>query len=260
MSTPPAMPASIWPSAILFATTIAASRLVPQARCTSRPGVSGDSPESSSDSRARFHWLECFITAPATTSPRRTPFSAVLVDHRLQRRGEHFLVADARVGAVCAREGYARAADDCDAPGLRSDQHVGSPMGAGLPASARMPASPRARHGAHPRWSREPHERTRQLSATPSRVIRARSCGLAGPLLVNNLVIAGMMLANTVFAGPPRPRAARRRRGRRQLLPDVLAVRARRADVHLADRRARLRRAAATRRSAGASARASGSR
>jgi hypothetical protein len=50
----------------------------PQARCTSRPGVSGESPESSSASRARFHWLECFITAPATTSPRRTPFSAYL--------------------------------------------------------------------------------------------------------------------------------------------------------------------------------------
>ncbi len=69
------MPASIWPSATLFAITIAASMLVPQARCTSRPGVSGESPESSSDSRARFHWLECFITAPATTSPRRTPFN-----------------------------------------------------------------------------------------------------------------------------------------------------------------------------------------
>ena len=78
VSTPPAMPASIWPSAILFAITIAASRLVPQARCTSRPGVSGERPESSSDSRARFHWLECFITAPATTSPRRTPFSPYL--------------------------------------------------------------------------------------------------------------------------------------------------------------------------------------
>ena len=75
VSTPPAMPASICPSAILFATAIAASMLVPQARCTSRPGVSGERPESRSDSRARFHWLECFITAPATTSPRRWPRS-----------------------------------------------------------------------------------------------------------------------------------------------------------------------------------------
>ena len=57
---------------------IAASMLVPQARCTSSPGVSGDSPESSSASRVRFHWLECFITAPAMTSPRRRPFSSYL--------------------------------------------------------------------------------------------------------------------------------------------------------------------------------------
>ena len=78
VSTPPAMPASIWPSAILFAMAMAASRLVPHARWTSSPGVSGASPESSSASRARFHWLECFRTAPATTSPSRCPLSANL--------------------------------------------------------------------------------------------------------------------------------------------------------------------------------------
>jgi len=41
-----------------------------------------------------------------------------LFHHRLQRGGEHFLVADARVSALRPCKGYAGAADDCDAPGL----------------------------------------------------------------------------------------------------------------------------------------------
>ena len=43
---------------------------------------------------------------------------AVLGDQRLQHRGVHVLVADARVGAVTAREGNAHAADDGDATNL----------------------------------------------------------------------------------------------------------------------------------------------
>ena len=48
---------SIWPSAILFAIMMAASRLVPHARCRSTPGVLIDRPESITDSRARFQSL-----------------------------------------------------------------------------------------------------------------------------------------------------------------------------------------------------------
>src|SRR6185437_11766010 len=54
VSTPPARPQSICPSAILLAVTIAASRLVPQARCRSSPGVCGSRPEDSTHSRVRL--------------------------------------------------------------------------------------------------------------------------------------------------------------------------------------------------------------
>ena len=50
---PPAMPDSIWPSAILLATWIAAWRPVPQACWMSVAGVSGDSLEPSTDSRTQ---------------------------------------------------------------------------------------------------------------------------------------------------------------------------------------------------------------
>ncbi len=54
VSEPPAMPASICPQAILLATTMAASRPVPQARASVRPGVVGARPEDNVASRARF--------------------------------------------------------------------------------------------------------------------------------------------------------------------------------------------------------------
>ena len=75
VSEPPATPTSIWPSAILFATWIAAWRPVPQACWMSVAGVSGDSFEPSTDSRARLKSRECLSTAPATTSPSRSPSS-----------------------------------------------------------------------------------------------------------------------------------------------------------------------------------------
>ena len=52
VSVPPAMPTSIWPRAILLATWMAACRPVPQACWMSVAGVSGDSFEPSTDSRA----------------------------------------------------------------------------------------------------------------------------------------------------------------------------------------------------------------
>src|SRR3954471_20496399 len=73
VSTPPAMPDSIWPRAILFATRIAASRPVPQACWTSYAGVVADSFEPKTLSRVRLKSRECLRTAPATTSPSCLP-------------------------------------------------------------------------------------------------------------------------------------------------------------------------------------------
>ncbi len=50
---------------------------------------------------------------------------AEALDHGMQRRGQQFLVALARVGAVGAREGNAAAADDGDTPGCCKGQHDG---------------------------------------------------------------------------------------------------------------------------------------
>ena len=55
--------------------TIAAERLVPQARWISNAGVSGASPDDNVDSRARLKSRECLITAPSATSPKRWPAS-----------------------------------------------------------------------------------------------------------------------------------------------------------------------------------------
>src|SRR4051794_8101997 len=73
VSTPPAMPDSICPRAILLATRIAASKPVPQACWTSYAGVVAESLEPSTDSRVRLKSRECLRTAPATTSPSRAP-------------------------------------------------------------------------------------------------------------------------------------------------------------------------------------------
>ena len=75
VSVPPARPTSIWPRAILLATWIAACRPVPQACWMSVAGVSGESFEPSTASRARLKSRECLSTAPATTSPSRSPSS-----------------------------------------------------------------------------------------------------------------------------------------------------------------------------------------
>ena len=76
--------------------TIAVSRLVPQARCRSNAGVSGARPLSSTHSRVRLKSCECLSTAPAPTSPRRSPRRLVAIDQRLQRRREHVLIARLR--------------------------------------------------------------------------------------------------------------------------------------------------------------------
>ena len=92
---------------------------MPQARCASSPGVSGARPGSSSASRVRFHWLERVLHDRAGDDVAEPLIlQRELVHDRLQGGGEHFLVADARVDALQPVQGYAGAADDCDAPGL----------------------------------------------------------------------------------------------------------------------------------------------
>src|SRR5262249_42009812 len=51
------------------------------------------------------------------------PGKAILLDDTAQYFGEHFLVANLRVGTVAAREGDADATDNGDSPWARSDQH-----------------------------------------------------------------------------------------------------------------------------------------
>ncbi len=72
-STPPAMPASIWPMAILLPTRIAVSNEVAQACCTSYAGVCGARPLDRAASRVRLKSRVCLSTAPAATSPSRSP-------------------------------------------------------------------------------------------------------------------------------------------------------------------------------------------
>src|SRR5438445_6922423 len=67
------MPASICPAAILLAMMIALSSEVPQARAVVIAGVSGERPEDSTASRARFQSAARRITAPNATSPSSTP-------------------------------------------------------------------------------------------------------------------------------------------------------------------------------------------
>ena len=73
VSVPPAIAHSICPKAILLPARIAASNPVPHACWTSYAGVLGDNFELRVASRARLKSLACFITAPAATSPRRSP-------------------------------------------------------------------------------------------------------------------------------------------------------------------------------------------
>jgi hypothetical protein len=123
LSTPAAMPASIWPSAILLATRIAASRLVPQVEARRlrieprRQYAFARQVEVAGmlDDRAGDHVAEALALKPETS------------DEAPQCRREQVLVAVARVGAVGAGKGNARAAEDRDASDLGSDKHGRSP-------------------------------------------------------------------------------------------------------------------------------------
>src|SRR5699024_2399008 len=74
VSTPPATPDSIRPSAIASATCTAEARPVPQACCRSNAGVEASRTEPITVSRVRLKSRECLSTAPATTMPRASPW------------------------------------------------------------------------------------------------------------------------------------------------------------------------------------------
>ncbi len=78
LSAPTAMALSISPTAILAPRFSAACRLEPQAICMVVPGVRGDSPASSSASRAMLKSREWLITAPPITSSIFSPLSPYL--------------------------------------------------------------------------------------------------------------------------------------------------------------------------------------
>ncbi len=118
VSVPPAIPTSIWPSAILLATWIAAWSPVAQACWMSAAGVSAESFEPSTDSRVRLKSRACLRTAPATTSPRTLALESEPGDQAVDRGGQHLLVGGVGVGAVGARERDSVAADDGDPSSL----------------------------------------------------------------------------------------------------------------------------------------------
>jgi hypothetical protein len=117
------MAQSIWPSAILLPSRIAASRLVPQARCRSRPGCFRG--ESGAEHRlARQIPLARVLHDRARGDiVQALALQPEALDHAAQCGGQHLLIADLRVSAVAARKRNAHAADDRDAPWTGSDQH-----------------------------------------------------------------------------------------------------------------------------------------
>ena len=123
VSTPPARPASIWPSAILLAMRMAASRPVPQARCTSSAGrlrVEARRQHALADEVVVLRMLDdCAGDGVA----QALALQLVAVDDAAERGREHFLVADAGVCAVSARERNPDAADDGDASYGGSNEH-----------------------------------------------------------------------------------------------------------------------------------------
>ena len=114
VSNPPAMPESIWPSAIFMATEIAASSPVPQARCMSMPGVCRIEAGRQHALAHQVEVLGVLEHGAAGDIAQALAREAVFGDQRLQYRGVHVLVADARIGAVAARERNAHAADHGD--------------------------------------------------------------------------------------------------------------------------------------------------
>ena len=121
VSTPPAMPASIWPSAILCRS---GSRL--RGWCRRRAACPARGlrirPDDSTLSRTRLKSLECFRPRRRPRRPGARP-AAVAIDDAAQRGRQHVLIASARVGAMSAGERNANATDNSDVLDPRSNQH-----------------------------------------------------------------------------------------------------------------------------------------
>ena len=128
VSTPAAMALSIWPAAIFRPSRIAVSRLVPQARCRSKAGVCASSVVPSTDFARQVEVARVLQHRAGADVAEALAGEPVLVRQRLQRRRQHLLVAAFRVGAHRARERDAGAADDGDATGGVSDEHVSVPV------------------------------------------------------------------------------------------------------------------------------------
>ena len=121
---PPATPESIWPTAILLATRIVASRPVPQACCTSNAGVRADRLDPRTASRVRLKSRLCLSTA------RRPPPRAVPPRDRSgppgpRGRRQQVLVGGVGIAAVGAGERQPVAADDGRGAGTGGLGHGG---------------------------------------------------------------------------------------------------------------------------------------
>ena len=120
---------------------MAASRLVPQARCRSRPGVLRIEA-GGENTLAREVVVPRVLDDGArgnVSQPRAEQAEAL--HQRAQDRGEHLLVADRRVGGVRPRERYAHAAHDGDAPHCCAHEH-GTSARAALSRYATIARSP----------------------------------------------------------------------------------------------------------------------
>ena len=110
------MALSIWPSAILLPSRIAASRLgaagalqVETRRFRGEPRAQHRFAREIPLTRVLHHRAGRDIVEALAEK-------AVTLSHAAQYRREHFLVADTRVRAVAAREWNSHAADDRDSP------------------------------------------------------------------------------------------------------------------------------------------------
>ena len=116
VSVPPAMPTSIWPSAILLATWIAAWRPVPHACWMSYAGVSGE-PGAEHALAGQVEVAGVLEHRAGDDLAEPLALEAEAGDQPVERGGQHVLVGRVGVDAVGAGERDAVAAEDGDATG-----------------------------------------------------------------------------------------------------------------------------------------------
>ena len=114
---PPAMPTSIWPSAILSATWMAACRPVPQACWMSVAGVSGRQPRAEHGLAGQVEVARVLEHRAGDDLAEPLALQAEAGDQAVDGRGQHLLVGDVGVDGVGPGERDAVAAEDGDAAG-----------------------------------------------------------------------------------------------------------------------------------------------